>query len=70
MIENPSYEELRRRVDELEETLRESTERYRLLAENVSDVIFIRDMNLRFTYISPSVERLTGNRRPSCELIC
>jgi PAS domain S-box-containing protein len=33
---------------------------YRLIAENVSDVIFTMDMNLRYTYISPSIERLTG----------
>jgi len=40
--------------------LQESERKYRLLAENVSDVITTMDMNLARTYVSPSVERFTG----------
>ena len=38
----------------------ESEKNYRLLADNVSDVIWTLDMNLRYTYVSPSVMRLRG----------
>jgi diguanylate cyclase (GGDEF)-like protein/PAS domain S-box-containing protein len=43
-----------------EEALRENERKYRLLADNVHDVIFILDMNLNYTYISPSVKILRG----------
>ena len=44
-----------------EEALRESEGHYRLLAENVKDLIWTLDLKtLRFTYFSPSVETMRG----------
>lgn len=46
-----------------EDDLRESQKQYRLLAENVSDVIWVISMETEhFTYVSPSVYNLLGYR--------
>ncbi len=38
----------------------ESEKKYRLLADNISDVIWIRDLDLNLTYISPSIKKQSG----------
>jgi PAS domain S-box-containing protein len=43
-----------------EENIRENERQYRLLTEKMSDIVWIADMNLRTTYISPSVKNILG----------
>jgi PAS domain S-box-containing protein len=43
-----------------EKDLQQSERKYRLLAENIQDVIWTMDMDLRFNYVSPAIERLQG----------
>jgi len=43
-----------------EEAMELTETRYRLLADNVSDVIWTADARLRLTYVSPSVHRVLG----------
>ena len=46
------------RVDN--EKLKETEQKYRLLAENSSDVIWTTDLKLNTTYVSPAARRLFG----------
>ena len=44
-----------------ETELRESEKKYRLLADNLNDIIWMMDIQqLRFTYVSPSVKKMRG----------
>ncbi|PKG32902.1 MAG: hypothetical protein CW742_05725 [Methanoregula sp.] len=56
-------EELRQQLDELtvkQEALKISEEKFRAFTENVPDLTTISDINGNYQYISPSIQRITG----------
>ncbi|MEI7892891.1 MAG: PAS domain S-box protein [Myxococcales bacterium] len=56
-------ERLRREVELHRNTARaleDGERKYRLLAESLTDVVWTRDLNLKYTYVSPSIERVKG----------
>ncbi len=54
------YQDITERM-KIEEELRQSERRYRLLTEYMQDVVWLMDLTTNeFTYVSPSVQRLRG----------
>lgn len=48
----------------IEADLRESEARYRLVADNITDLVGLHDLQGRFIYVSPSCDRLLGYAAP------
>jgi PAS domain S-box-containing protein len=54
--------EAKTREWEKEASLRESELKYRVLVENINDVLYTLDAAGKFTYVSPVIERLSGRK--------
>lgn len=57
-----AFNSMTQRLEETVTRLTESETRQRLLADHASDVIWTMDLKGKFTYVSPSVERIRGYR--------
>jgi PAS domain S-box-containing protein len=53
------YNEITKRL-QIEENLRANESKYRLLTDLSKDVIWTMDLNMNYTYISPSVKKMLG----------
>ena len=66
----PGYKTLEKRIKKLENTgkegenmeavLRKSEEKFRLMAENLRDIVFFEDMQMNIIYASPATKELFG----------
>ena len=45
---------------EMEISLRQSEEKYRLITEKISDVVWLMDLNGKSMYVSQSIQNFTG----------
>jgi PAS domain-containing protein len=52
--------ELKHTLGHLDSLLEKNEDQFRLITENVNDIIFVMDMKGDFSYFSPSVEKITG----------
>ncbi|MBD3278308.1 MAG: PAS domain S-box protein [Candidatus Aegiribacteria sp.] len=56
MVKKPSYEELEEKVLQLQQ----AEAKFRLLAESMSDIVWTVDLDLKTTYVSPSIHEILG----------
>ena len=49
-----------------EQRLKKSEKRYRVLAENIVDIVWSADLDFKITYVSPSIERALGFTPDEC----
>ncbi|RKX99918.1 MAG: hypothetical protein DRP55_06540 [Spirochaetes bacterium] len=47
-------------IENLKKKMSETDRSYKFIVDNISDIVFQQDKNLKITYVSPSVEKLTG----------
>ncbi|KPL06804.1 hypothetical protein AMJ86_07185 [bacterium SM23_57] len=60
MLLGKQYQNMRQRAEQATLELSESQEKYRLIAENIGELVYLQSLGGAYEYVSPSVERLLG----------
>lgn len=60
MLLGQQYQTMRQRAEQATQRLTESQEKYRLIAENIGELVYVQSLDGAYEFVSPSVERLLG----------
>lgn len=60
MLLDRRFQHMRQKMERAAQELSESEEKYRLIAENIAELVYLQSLDGSYQYVSPSVERLLG----------
>ncbi len=60
MLLGKRFQNMRQKMERAAQELSDSEEKYRLIAENIAELVYLQSLDGTYEFVSPSVERLLG----------